>query len=102
MDRTASDRSLLGWLCVAGLAALALLALERSLSLGRNAPLAGHPIALATSGVPQNYREALARIDRAIADARGRAEERAGEWLMHETLARRYLARGRLTGSFDD
>ena len=102
MDRTASDRSLLGWLCVAGLAALALLALERSLSLGRNAPLAVPPAALATSGLPQNYREALARIDRAIADARGRAEERAGEWLMHETLARRYLARGRLTGSFDD
>ena len=40
--------------------------------------------------------------NRAIADARARAEERAGEWLMHETLARRYLARGRLTGSFDD
>jgi hypothetical protein len=53
-------------------------------------------------GAPASYRQAIAEIDRAIADARERAEARADEWLMHEILARKYLSRARLSGSYDD
>jgi tetratricopeptide (TPR) repeat protein len=68
------------------------------------APQPGSPPAAqaAPAGVPQTYDEALARIDRAVKDAADRAMERRGEWLIHEAVARAYLGRAKLTGSFAD
>lgn len=99
---SAEPRPALRWLLVVLLAALALVALERMFALTalrQAAPVSAPP---PMSGVPSSYKEALARLDRGIEDARDRAESRDSEWLMHEILARRHLARARLTGSFDD
>ncbi|WP_431871105.1 tetratricopeptide repeat protein [Allosphingosinicella sp.] len=101
-DRTISRASLIRWLFPFVLAALALLALERTFGPGApNVPRAPAPPPIFVGG-PKSYEEALSRIDASLAGARQRAEERSGEWLMHAVLARRYLARARLTGSFDD
>jgi tetratricopeptide (TPR) repeat protein len=56
----------------------------------------------APSGAPRTYDEALARIDEALRDAIARSRERYGEWLVHEAVARLYLSRAQLTGSFED
>src|SRR3546814_6760148 len=95
-DRTISRASLIRWLFPFVLAALALLALERTFGPGApNVPRAPAPPPIFVGG-PQSYEEALSRIDASLAGARQRAEERSGDWLMHAVLARRYLARARL------
>lgn len=97
----AADRFGIRWLVILALAALALVALERSFSiLSRPAPRPA--FSLTGSGAPKTYLEALGRANREIDDAERRVEARPGEWLMHEMLARRHLAKARLTGSFDD
>jgi tetratricopeptide (TPR) repeat protein len=58
--------------------------------------------ALAPSGVPRTYDQALARIDDALRGAKARSRERYSEWLVHEAVARLYLSRAQLTGSFED
>lgn len=89
------------WLVIGGAALALLLAIER---IAVDAPVAAPaPVMRApASGYPRDYRAALAGADGAIADARGRVAARGDEWLLQETLARRLLARARLTGSFDD
>ena len=92
----------LGAVLVAG---AALLALESWPAAERaSAPTAAQaaPMRTAPSGLPTNYDEALAQIDADLANARERAGSRSDEWLMHEVAARLYLARARLSGSFDD
>jgi tetratricopeptide (TPR) repeat protein len=42
------------------------------------------------------------RLDQRLEDAHTRAVERPGEWLVFEAVARLYLARAKLTGSFQD
>ena len=89
------------WLMIGGTALALLFAAERiavDAPVFRSVTDARAP----TSGFPRDYREALTRADSAIADARGRVAARGGEWLLEESLARRLLARARLTGSFDD
>ena len=56
----------------------------------------------APSGVPRTYDQELARLDDALGDATARSRERYSEWLFHEAVARLYLRRAQLTGSFDD
>lgn len=51
---------------------------------------------------PRTYDQTLAKLDGDIARARLRAAAHANEWTVLEALARRYAARARLTGSFDD
>ncbi len=58
--------------------------------------------ARAPLGFANSYAEALAGADEAIDGAQRRASERPNDWLVHEALARRHLARARLTGAFDD
>ncbi len=55
-----------------------------------------------SSGAPLSWPAALTRVDLAVANARERAASRGGEWLIEEQLATALIARGRLTGSFDD
>jgi hypothetical protein len=57
---------------------------------------------LSRSGIASNYDDALARLDQRLEDARRRAAERPREWLVLEAVARLYLARAKLTGSFQD
>ena len=91
------------WLLVAAFAALALLALERWLSgAGREGlPSAGTPPRHLLTGVPLDYDDAVARIDLTVEHAAARARSPQG-WLEHDAAARAWLARSRLTGSFDE
>lgn len=89
------------WLIILALAVLGLIALERSFSiLSRPAPVL--PFAGTSNGVAQSYEDALAQLDRRIVDAEATSRDRPRDWRTHETLARRYLLRARLTGSYDD
>lgn len=60
------------------------------------------PVRKASEAAPQNYGAALRRIDAIIDGDLSIARGRGGEWLMQERLANAYIARARLTGSFDD
>lgn len=55
-----------------------------------------------TLGAPRSFAEALARSDADLAANLERARTRDEEWLVLEQLASAWLARARLTGSFDD
>lgn len=57
---------------------------------------------VATSGAPQSYAAALKNANLAVEGDRDLAKGRSGEWLIEEKLANAYIARARLTGSFDD
>ena len=59
-------------------------------------------MSVSRSGIANSYDDALARLDNRLADALARTAERPGEWLNLEAAARLYLARAKLTGSFDD
>ena len=50
----------------------------------------------------RSYDEALREVDEAIAAAVRQAEAAPGDWLVQKMQARRLMARGRLTGSYDD
>lgn len=56
----------------------------------------------APDDTPRTYDQALARAQDEVANAEARAAQHPGEWTILESLARRYAARARLTGSFDD
>jgi hypothetical protein len=58
--------------------------------------------AVGLTGFARTYPEAIARLDAAIADGRARVAAGPDQWLLHEILARNYLAKARLSGSFDD
>ncbi|MDQ3080273.1 MAG: hypothetical protein M3R03_09785 [Pseudomonadota bacterium] len=53
-------------------------------------------------GPANAYDATLALLDQRLADAKTRVKERPGEWLVLEALARHYLSRAKLTGSFED
>jgi hypothetical protein len=93
------------WAGIVGVVVLLLCAVER---VGwRDQPVgiaelrpASLPASL--SSLPRSYDEALARLDLRIADARARADAGPDQWLLHEAVAHQYLARARLSGSYDD
>jgi tetratricopeptide (TPR) repeat protein len=58
--------------------------------------------AVGLTGFARSYPEAIARLDATIADGRARVAAGPDQWLLHEILARNYLAKARLSGSFDD
>jgi tetratricopeptide (TPR) repeat protein len=60
------------------------------------------PLRKPAPGFPDSYGEALAELDRSVSNAASLADARKGEWLIQESLARRLIARGRLSGSFQD
>lgn len=60
------------------------------------------PARTAAPGGDASYDAAFEGYGSAIASARRRAAERPDEWLVQEQLARALLARGRLSGSYDD
>ena len=64
------------------------------------APAGAHP--RPSHGAPLTYAEAIAHADQAIADGQALARTRSGEWLVQEKIANGYMARARLSGSFDD
>src|SRR3546814_6519709 len=77
-DRTISRASLIRWLFPFVLAALALLALERTFGPGApNVPRAPAPPPIFVGG-PKSYEEALSRIDASLAGAR-RSEEHTSD-----------------------
>lgn len=85
---------------VVAIAALAVIALDR---LAVSPPPARAPATQPVeTGPARGYDSAFARYDGAVADARARAEGRGAEWLIQEQVARALLARGRLSGSYDD
>jgi tetratricopeptide (TPR) repeat protein len=51
---------------------------------------------------PATYDDALARLSASIDTAKVEAAAASNEWLRHEVLARRYIARAKLTGSYHD
>jgi len=53
-------------------------------------------------GAPLTYDAALARADQTLAGVRPLAAAHPDEWLPQERLAHAWIARARLTGSFDD
>ncbi len=53
-------------------------------------------------GIPRTYTEAATAADLAIASAKAASVAGADQWLMHEILAGKYLARAQLSGSYDD
>src|SRR5687768_16374599 len=104
MASLAAGRTLFGWIAIAGAAALLLLAL---------AWLEGGPGPVRepeqqvmrssrTAGLANNYEQALAAANLHVASAGERAAASDDEWLLHETAARAYLFRARLTGSYSD
>jgi tetratricopeptide (TPR) repeat protein len=102
VNRAAAASPALRWLAVPVLAALALLAIERGLD--GNAQFdswsPGQPVSLA--GIAEDYAAALARFDLHIDGADRRARSMDRDWLGYEILARAWLWRARLTGSYDD
>lgn len=88
------------WPLLSGIAILVVAALAWGVDAWRTP--SATPRRVAGTGAPRDWPAALTRADRAVAAARERAATRGGEWLVQETLANALLARGRLTGSFDD
>jgi tetratricopeptide (TPR) repeat protein len=89
------------YMILIGLAATAVvLMLERSTSLFD--AWRPHPHRVPTSGAPRSYDDALRRADADVEGAESLAQGRSDEWLIEERLANAYVARARLTGSFDD
>jgi tetratricopeptide (TPR) repeat protein len=93
------------WLAVPALV-LAVVAVERTWTPGAAPALPHIPAAARTiqipADAPRTFDQALARAERDLANAQARAAQHPGEWVMLEGLARRYVARARLTGSYDD
>lgn len=58
------------------------------------------PVAL--SGVASSYSGTLAEADTAIANAEAQVTAANDQWLLHENVARSYLDRARLSGSYSD
>lgn len=92
--RTPAVRILLPGFVAAGLLFIATRPLMSPLP---STPPIGPP-RLITSGVAQNYRQALDQADAAVDAARQRAEAQPGQWLPLESLGRAQFARARLTG----
>jgi tetratricopeptide (TPR) repeat protein len=63
-------------------------------------PRAAPPVA--QTGIARDYAATLARIDRRIAEGKAQTAAADDQWLPHEILARSYLDRARLTGSYSD
>ena len=103
MIRAGAAPSTLRWLAVPVVAGLALLAIERGFGgaeqLGFGAP--GQP-AVNLVGIAADYGEALDRLDLHLDSSKQRADELDDGWLVHEVVARAWLWRARLTGSYDD
>jgi tetratricopeptide (TPR) repeat protein len=93
----------LRWLIVPVVAALALLAIERGFGgmerLGFRS--SGSP-AVSLAGLAADYPDALARLDLHIDGAERRTRNMERDWLGYEVLARAWLWRARLSGSYDD
>src|SRR5438128_156394 len=60
------------------------------------------PVSKPSHGAPLTYDAALARADQQLAGVRPLAAAHPDEWLQQERLAHAWIARARLTGSFDD
>ena len=54
------------------------------------------------AGIASSYSDALARMDSVITDAEGQVAAADDQWLLHENVARHYVERARLSGSYDD
>lgn len=89
------------WWAVLLVAALVLLAVEY-LAPGGQAPSPADERPIVLAGLAESYDDEIARIDVAVDNARGRADEHPDQWLMHEIMARALIARGRMSGSYDD
>jgi tetratricopeptide (TPR) repeat protein len=102
MNRAALAPPALRWLAVPVIAGLALFAMEWGVGdperLGFRPT--GEPVSLV--GIAEDYPQALARLDVHIDGARRRAESLDDGWLVYDILARAWLWRARLTGSYDD
>lgn len=89
------------WAAAVAFALAALLAVERwqdgSLSPGKRAPPG-----VALTGIASSHVDALARTDFVIANAKAQAAAAPDQWLLHETVARNYLERARLSGDYRD
>lgn len=57
---------------------------------------------LQQQGVPETYAQSVGALDEEIAFDRRRIADQPKSWSMHAQLAEALLARGRLTGRFDD
>jgi tetratricopeptide (TPR) repeat protein len=89
------------WVAAVGVALAALLALDRWQS-APVAPEAPERPGVALTGVAGSYSETLARLDFVIANAKAQAEAAGDQWLLHETVARNYVERARLSGDYGD
>lgn len=93
----------LRWLAVPVAAGLALLAIERGFGGSEQFSfLSPSEPAVSLVGVAKDYDEALARLDQHLDSAKARADSLDDGWLVHEVVARAWLWRARLTGSYDD
>lgn len=97
------------WLLLVALAGAAVVGVERLSEPPAAPPLPTAPAPMspadllaAPAGLARNYDEARRRVDVALLNADDRARTRADEWLALESLAKAYMARGRLTGTYDD
>ena len=93
--------SIARFLLIVGAAAAAIILLDQ-IPQPTPADTAPPPTAAPASGPARSYDELLARSGAAIDERRRRAEQRPGEWLIQEQYARASLARGRLSGSYED
>jgi len=82
------------------LCAIAIVFLVGRLTAPGTAPTA--PDRRPTSGAPQSYAAAVARLNAVIDGDRDRMRQRGDEWLIQEKFANSLISRARLTGSFDD
>ena len=66
-------------------------------------PFLAQPVEMPKLGIgPRNFREALAKVDDAVAYGRVRVRSGADQWLLQESLSSALMSRFRLTGNYDD
>lgn len=103
MIRAGAAPLALRWLAVPVVAGLALLMIERGFG-GAEQFGFGTPSRPAVSlvGIAADYGGALDRLDLHLDTSKQRADDLDDGWLVHDVVARAWLWRARLTGSYDD
>lgn len=89
-------------LLLAAAALLAVAGMERALRGGEGAVPEAAAMRAVTTGEISTYDRALRRLDLEVRTDSSDAARRSGEWLFEEVLARSFLARAKLSGSYDD